>query len=175
MAKFKDFFRPDGGIPLTSTNTLDSDHSANSLPSARKPLPRDRHIWNPVRQEPQSRNAIAWSRACALGHMCCPPHVYPKGWGPGSQYTCPICTLEWQAFGLMNRSDEYRPYVDGTEMLYGPKYWKCVVFNTNMKTPSGDGIAPLKLQEALYDWRDPGEVVAEQMEELISLVRSRGA
>lgn len=170
MGKFKNLLRADGGVELTSSNP--APHPGESTNPFR--LSGSNKVWTPVRQEPDSRQGTTWSRAAALGHMCCPPHVFPEGWGPGSQYVCPGCGCAWQAEGLMNRSDEYRPYVDGTKMLFGPRQWFCIDFPQSMQTPSGEGIANIKLQESLYDWRDPGDIISGQMEELIQLVRSRG-
>jgi hypothetical protein len=174
MGKFKNFFSPDGGAPLIGvTSTGVPKPVAQSVEDAYGP--QSDTVYQPVRQTELSRSPVAWAKTEPLGHMCCPPNVYPPGWGPGSLYVCPNCSLVWEAIGLMNRSDVYRPLVDGTKMLFGPKRWICMDGDNHGATDrvSGGRPANIELQEGLYDWRDPGEVLAEQNNEIIRLLEGR--
>jgi|GEM_PF-6655534 len=181
MGKWRDFFKADGGVPLTTTVnqptigvTVNSDVSSQAL---KKRLDEFAVLSEGIDVDNRHRGRVigGWHGAVPLGHMCLPPDIYEDGWGPGSQYVCPACGCPWLAEGIRMRAETYRWFGHGAKMAYGPKRW---TYNgpaeAKYHDPSGEAAASLSVQEGLYDWRDSGEGLAERLDEVIRILARMG-
>jgi hypothetical protein len=152
MTKWRDRLRADGGVPLTSA-------IPDRPPTQGVAVPRD----HPYSTAPRG----GWASA-PRGHMCLPPNVYQDGDGPGSLYTCFECAAVWQAIGIQQANDEYRPAASGQKMFFGPKMYK---LHHRGNLPHSETL-DYEYQEGIYDWRDPSEVVAAMLEEVMPALRA---